>query len=147
MTSTKYSPLARTATPKILELLENKLAWGASELMAVLNLPAPVFKESISDLIGQGKVRQRFSNPFASPPVEATYSRVAGTFLPASGYVLSSGEEQVLEWLVGRKETLATISTALRLPKREIAETLVLLDEKGLIVCRYVNHLPIFSLA
>ncbi|MDB5045583.1 MAG: hypothetical protein JWQ08_1633, partial [Deinococcus sp.] len=74
---------------------------------------------------------------------EATYSLFVP--LPEDARPLSPVEDQVLAYLLGRKETLGNIVAALPLSKSAVVQALISLDERGLVSCRFVGHLAIFS--
>ncbi|UQN09184.1 hypothetical protein [Deinococcus sp. QL22] len=144
MTQSKYTARARAARPQVLEVLATQATWPLEQLQAELNLPLPVLQELLADLVATDQVRQRFvaSDPPHRPG--AAYS-LNGAPPLHDPHPLSPVETQVLTFLLGRKETLTSVCTALRLSKTEVAQALTNLDTRDLITCKFVGHLTIFS--
>jgi hypothetical protein len=120
--------------------------WNLEQLSTPLKLDAGVVQHVLGDLLAQGEIRTRFvvSDPEASPAPH--YSLNQGRPPGPPHRKLLPLEEQVLAFLLGRKETLGTLCTALNHPKPKVIHALAWLDEQELITCTFVGHLPLFSL-
>ncbi|WP_019008581.1 hypothetical protein [Deinococcus aquatilis] len=146
MTNTKYARPALTARPDLLALMDTRPLWNLEQLRTLLNLDAPVVQHVLADLLAQGEIRSRFvaPDPTITPEPHYSLNRARPAGLPVRPR--SVIEEQLLTFLLGRKETLKGICTALDHPKLKIIHALAWLDEQELITCTFVGHLPIFSL-
>ncbi len=146
MIGTRYAQRALTARPDLLTLMETRPVWSLEELSTALNLDAPVVQHVLTDLLAQGEIRTRWIVLDQARSSEPHYSlnRVHSPSPPPRA--LLRIEERVLAFLLGRKETLGSLCTALDHPKTRLIRTLAWLDEHGLITCTFVGHLPLFSL-
>lgn len=146
MTGTKYAQRVLTARPDVLALMDTRRVWNLEQLRTSLNLDAPVVHHVLAELLATGEIRARFILPkgAASPEPHYSLNRLHPLGQPTRN--LLPLERQVLAYLLGRKETLSHLCTALDQPKTNVMRALAWLDEQGLITCTFVGHLPIFSL-
>ncbi|MFB9995414.1 hypothetical protein ACFFLM_26080 [Deinococcus oregonensis] len=144
MTQSKHTSHARAARPQVLELMASQRQWSFETLRSSLQLSRPVLQELLNDLVAEGQVRQRFVVSGSPAVPDATYTLKGGA-RAETGLPLSPVETQLLEALSGRQETLGSLTTTLGRPKSEVAAALAALDERELVICRFVGHLAIFS--
>ncbi len=145
MTTTRYAGRVRAARPHLLELLATRPTWHADDLRAASELEEPVLQELLSDLLGDGTLRQRFIDPSRAVATGATYSLNTSLAAPALPPVLSPLQQKVMAYVVGRKVTLGDIGSAVNCPRSDLIEVLAFLESHDLVTCRYIGHLPIFS--
>lgn len=146
MTQSKHAANARAARPHVLQLLATQRQWNFETLRSALQLSRPVLQELLNDLVAEGQVRQRFVVADQASTPQAAYS-LKELKLRANNEELNLSplETRLLNALAGRQETLGSLTTALGQPKSEIAQALAALDDKELVICRFVGHLAIFS--